>query len=283
MVQDFCDIITLEMTTKRDSKYYSRIGKKGGIARIQKLGNPGTEKGRSKGGKNAVLKIRGMQKKGDALDFKVAKKLEPIRKCATLAEFIGVLFGDGHVGRYQTSITLDSKTDLEYAKYLKTAIKEHFGVVATMSFRKNARALDLTISSVLFSKQMVRFGMVEGNKLQEGLHIPEWVISSRVYTQAFLRGLFDTDGCVYSELKKIKGKKYRYVGMAFASASPSFLGEIAVALRGLGFLPTYTPRQKSVYLRKQDSVNAYFSTVSSHNPKHSVRYKMFHLEKCESG
>lgn len=282
-MQDFYDIITLEMITKRDSKYYSRIGQMGGAALIRKHGNPGTEKGRSQGGKNAILRIREMQKSGGAAGFLVAKKLAPIRKSIKLAEFIGVLFGDGHVGRYQTSITLDSKTDRAYAEYLKSMAEEYFGVAITLSFRKKARALDLTISSVAFSKQMVRFGMVEGDKLRKGLHIPEWVISSRSYTQAFLRGLFDTDGCVYSELKKINGKGYRYIGMAFASASPVFLGEVARALRELGFSPTYTIRQKSIYLRRQNEVDAYFSRVASHNRKHSVRYQKFLLEKCESG
>lgn len=282
-MQGFCDIITLEMMTKRDSKYFSEIGRKGGFARIKKLGNPGTEKGRSKGGKNAVLRIKELQKIGSAMAFGLAKKINPIKKDAILAEFIGVLFGDGHVGKYQTSITLDSKNDREYAEYMKNIIEKQFGVVAKLSFRKNARALDLTVSSIAFSKQMVRFGMVEGTKLREGLHIPEWITSSRIYTQAFLRGLFDTDGCVYSELKKINGKEYRYIGMAFASASPLFLGEIALALQGLGLSPTYTSRQKSVYIRRQSNVDVYFSTVSSHNPKHSVRYQMFRLEKCESG
>lgn len=273
----------LEMITKRDSKYFSEIGKMGGLARIKKLGNPGTEAGRAKGGRNAVLKIKVLQKLGVVKAFKAQKRIGSIKRDSVLAEFIGVLFGDGHVGKYQTSITLDSKNDREYADYLKSIIENKFGVTAKLSFRKNARALDLTVSSVAFSRQMVRFGMVEGNKLRKGLHIPEWVTSSRVYTQAFLRGVFDTDGCVYSEIKKIKGKEYRYIGMAFASASPIFCGEIAVALRELGFLPTYTARQKSVYLRKQSSVNAYFTRVSSHNPKHSVRYEMFRLEKCESG
>lgn len=273
----------LEMITKRDSKYFSDIGRKGGIARIQKLGNPGTVDGRSKGGRNAVLRIKELQKSGCAKGFNAEKKIAPIRKNTMTAEFIGVLFGDGHVGKYQTSVTLDSKNDREYAEYLKNIIEKHFGVDAKLSFRKNARALDLTISSVAFSKQMVRFGMVEGNKLREGLHIPEWISSSRIYIQAFLRGLFDTDGCVYSEIKRIKGKDYRYTGMAFASASPMFLGEIAVALQKLGFSPTYTARQKSVYMRKQSSVNAYFLRISSHNPKHSVRYEMFSMEKCESG
>lgn len=282
-MQGLCDTIMLEMITKRDSKYFSEIGKMGGLARIKKLGNPGTEAGRAKGGRNAVIKIKELQKLGEAVAFNAEKRIGPIKRNLILAEFIGVLFGDGHVGKYQTSITLDSKNDREYADYLKDIIENKFGITAKLSFRKNARALDLTVSSIAFSKKMVRFGMVEGNKLREGLHIPRWILSSNGYTQAFLRGLFDTDGCVYSELKKINGKEYRYTGIAFASASPVFLGEIAEALKRLGFFPTYTPRQKSVYIRKQTSVNAYFSRISSHNPKHSVRYKMFRLEKCESG
>lgn len=269
----------LEMMTKRDSKYYRKIGKIGGVARVRKYGNPGTKEGRSRGGKNAILRMRKMYKNGNDTDFLFAKKLEPIHKSTILAEFIGVLFGDGHVGRYQTSITLDSKTDRAYAEYLKTLIEDHFGASAALRFRKNKRAIDLTVSSVLFCKQMVRFGMVEGNKIQNGLRVPEWIKASRLYTKAFLRGLFDTDGSVYIERKRTAGKVYCYVGAAFYSASPLFLEDIVKSLCLLGFSPTYTRRQRAVFLRRQHEVGLYFSMVTSHNPKHSVRYQLFIKER----
>lgn len=275
-------MLMLEMQKKRDSKYYSKIGRDGGLARIRLHGNPGTTEGRSMGGKTAVHNMR-KNDKGVNNGFVLAKEVSAIRKNVFTAEFLGVLFGDGYVSRYQTGITLDSKTDREYAEYLKSAIEKNFDISVTMRFRKNARALDLIISSVSFCGQMIRLGMPLGSKLANGIRIPSWILRSEPYLKAFIRGLFDTDGTIYLERKSIKGKEYRYLGMAITSASPNFLYDIASALKSLGLSPTNTVRQKSVFLRRQKDVDNYFLEVSSNNSKHSVRYQKFKLERCESG
>ena len=49
------------------------------------------------------------------------KRIDPIKRNLILAEFIGVLFGDGHVGKCQTSITLDSKNGHRMRIILKTS------------------------------------------------------------------------------------------------------------------------------------------------------------------
>jgi hypothetical protein len=261
----------LEMNTKHDSKYYATIGSLGGVARNQLHGNPGTSEGRSKGGRRAIE----MHRKNKNSAFGLQKTIAPIRKNAHLAEFMGILFGDGHVGKYQTSISLNSETDREYVKYVRTLIRKNFGIEPGIRKRKNALAVDITISSVLFSKRMVQLGMIGGNKIHGDFRIPEWIMSSDLYIKAFIRGLFDTDGSIYIERKVIKEKIYRYIGMIITSASPQLRADIMIALQKLNLSPTNTATQQSVFLRKEKDIKSYFSNISSHNSKHSVRYSMF--------
>ncbi len=267
------------MKKEYNSKYYAVIGSVGGLARNALHGNPGTKEGRSKGGRRAMEIHRN---KKDT-NFKTTKDIQTIRKNVVLAEFMGILFGDGHVGKYQTSITLDSETDKEYIQYVDNLIKKEFGIRVGLRKRKGARAIEMAISSILFSERMVQLGMIQGNKIRGDFRIPEWIMSSDVYLKAFIRGLFDTDGSIYIERKKIKDKTYRYIGMIITSASPQFRADIVTALKKLNLSPTNTKNQQSVFLRRKKDINSYFANISSHNPKHCVRYDMFLKEMWQSG
>lgn len=269
--QEILASITLEMLKEHHSKYFAQIGAIGGRVRQEKYGNPGTTEGRIKGGRRAIETHR---KRPDT-NFFVAKKIAPIRKSTTLAEFLGILFGDGHVGKYQTTITLDSETDAEYAEYVAAVIQKNFQIIPHVRKRKHARAVEICISSVEFSEKMIRFGMVSGKKINGDLKIPEWIFRSNAYLAAFIRGLFDTDGSVYSEEKVIRNKTYHYVGMTITSASPKLRVDLMHAFRQLGYAPTCTDRQTSVFLRKKKDIMRYFDQISSHNPKHGVRYALF--------
>ncbi len=267
----------LEMIKESYSKQKSEIGRLGGRARIAKHGNPGTTKGRSLGGRNAV---KAMSKMNTA--FK-SKKTVIIKKNVFLAEFLGILFGDGHVGKYQTTITLDSQTDAEYIDFVVANIQKHFHITPGTRKRKGARAIEICVSSVAFSQQMVRYGMKEGNKIKKGFRIPDWIFGSQIYLKVFIRGLFDTDGSVYMDRKIVNGKRYIYSGIAITSASADLRTDIVHALQQLGFSPTCTAKQNSIFLRTRKDVKSYFSKVASHNPKHCVRYELFQKEMWQSG
>lgn len=259
------------MKKEYHSKYFAQIGSLGGRARQAKHGNPGTAEGRAKGGQRAVE----VHQKNRHTNFSVAKKIIPIRKNAVFAEFIGILFGDGHVGKYQTTITLDSETDAEYANFVASLIKKHFQITPHIRKRRSARALELCISSVEFSSKMIQCGMIEGNKIHGDFKIPEWIFRSDAYLAAFIRGIFDTDGSIYLERKIARGKAYFYMGMTITSAAPILRNDLLLAFQKLGFAPTCTERQLSVFLRKKKDITRYFDQISSHNPKHGVRYAMF--------
>lgn len=114
-----------------------------------------------------------------------------------------------------------------------------------------------------------------GNKIQNGIRIPSWINKNIQFQKSFLRGLFDTDGCIYLDKHKIKNKTYKHMGWVITSASPKFISDIINLLKNLGYSPTNRTSQKSVFLRKQNEIIKYFTTIGTNNKKHLNRYLKF--------
>jgi intein/homing endonuclease len=62
-------------------------------------------------------------------------------------------------------------------------------------------------------------GVVRGNKILQQFDIPEWIKASPEYKKYFVRGLVDTDGCLYIHQHKVGGKLYKNLGLCFSSYS----------------------------------------------------------------
>lgn len=241
--------------------------RKGARERIKRYGNIGTAEGRRLGG---LRSVRAQKKNPGA--FRVAKVIKRPKRSSKLAEVMGILIGDGHLSKWQTVVTTNARTDSAHAVFIQGYFKELFG---TMSFLRE-RNDDNTISVVVSSRRLVGFinylGMPIGNKLKKGLAIPSWIFQKEIYKKAFIRGLFDTDGCIYIDRHKINGKKYSHYGWVITSASKVLIKEIINILEGLNFRPTYRESQKSVYLRRQCEIKRYFQEIGTHNSKHQMRY-----------
>ena len=239
----------------------------GGLARIKKYGNPGTKEGRILGGLKSI-KTHRLKPSG----FKTLKKIKIPDKDIKLAELIGIMVGDGHLSNYQASVTTNIDTDYEHALYINFLFKRLFMVKVNMKKRKDSKAVDIIVSSKNIVKHLHKLGMPIGNKLQEGLKIPTWIKRNISFSKFFLRGIFDTDGCVYIDKHRYKGKVYSHLGWTFTSYDDKFLNEIKELLEKFGFRPTNTIKQKSVYLRRQDDVRKYFNFIGTSNPKHRSRF-----------
>lgn len=71
----------------------SESGKLGGLARVNKVGNPGTVEGRRLGG----LRSQVTHKKNQT-NFILRKEILKPKESESFAEFVGIMLGDGHVG-----------------------------------------------------------------------------------------------------------------------------------------------------------------------------------------
>ncbi len=248
---------------------------KGGYESIKRYGNPGTLEGRRLGGKRSVL----AQRKNPSGLFRLAKVIKKPKRSSKLAELMGIVIGDGHLSEWQVDITTNAKTDREHAEFVQDCFKRLFNI---SSFRRE-REDNNSISIVVSSKRLVRFinhlGMPIGNKLTKGLSIPSWIYRKEIYRKSFLRGLFDTDGCIYIDRHRANGKEYSYYGWVITSASQKLIKDVIGILKSIGFNPTHAENQKSLFLRKQSEIKRYFQEINTHNPKHLRRYNYGRVPK----
>ena len=254
-------------------EHLRRIARLGGLARVRAHGNPGTAEGRKKGGINSLVTHTRQH-----TSFSTLRKVTSPRQSENLAELMGILMGDGHRSTYQISVTTNSETDMEHARFVQKLLSKMFVLPVSRTNRKKQKAVVILASSRRASSILKRLGMPEGNKMNAGMVIPQWVKKRQLYARAFIRGLFDTDGCVYLDRHRYGDKVYFHMGWTITSAAGTFIVDIEQALRDLGFSPTRSKTQQSVYLRRQAEIVRYFEDIGTHNPKHRKRYRQFRRE-----
>src|SRR3989338_2416363 len=247
----------------------SEAARIGGLARQKMYGDLGTPEGRARGGRNSQLTHRRLH-----TGFKQLRKVRFPKASNLLAEFIGIVMGDGHVGRYQVSICTNSITDIEHATYIYKLAKKLFDVPVSLSKKKESNALSITISSREVSRFLQQQGIPEGNKIEKGVTIPPWVSRQRDFSYSLMRGLFDSDGCVFVDTHRIRGKTYKNLGIAFANQELTLLKFFYANLCAVGLSPTKTSRFR-VFLRRRMDIERYFEIVGTSNSKHLSRYRKF--------
>ncbi len=247
-----------------------KAAKMGGRKRYELHGDFATAEGRKRGGLGAV--ISNQLRNNNFLSRKTIK--HPVYS-ERLAEFMGIMAGDGHLARYQVLMSTHSQTDYAHACFVAKLGEELFGIKAKITNRKDENTTTVVFSSRTMSESIERLGMPAGNKLKNGLSIPDWILTSNDYKKAYIRGLFDTDGCIFLDKHAVKHKIYAHTGWMITSASIDFRKQIVLVLNQLGYHPTCQPTQMSVFLRRQKEVWRYFHEIGSSNDKHLKRFQEF--------
>ncbi|CAN5707042.1 hypothetical protein BH11PAT2_BH11PAT2_06200 [soil metagenome] len=241
-----------------------KIASKGAIIRMKLHGNPGTPEGRRLGGMRS-LKTHALRES----NFKTLRKINKPRHSSRLAELLGIFMGDGHVHTYQATVCTNSETDIQHAFYIKHTLEELFSIPVSISYAKDRKACTVVASSREVCSFLNKHGMPIGNKLTKGLIIPSWIVENISYRRAFLRGLIDTDGCVYKDNHTIKGVIYSSTCIAFTSASPELRRFVTDSLIKENLWPTVSGRD--VRLRRKKDVHSYAEIIGFSNPKHSQK------------
>jgi len=186
--------------------------------------------------------------------------------CEKLAEFLGILAGDGHINdeSYEVSVALDKNSDKEYSRYVECLFTELFGFKPAFFHQNNVTRIK-TYSKSLVSHLAEVFGRVNGGKVNK-LHIPQIVWDDKKYLSAFLRGVFDTDGSFHRHRKND-------AVVEFTSCDKPFLQEIVKALDILGFRASSSG--KNIYIYAKQDIKRFFEIVGSSNPKNLKKYQYF--------
>jgi len=207
-----------------------------------------------------------------------------------LAEDIGFHLGDGYAGDYSTKAN-PHKYELTYSghaiddkRYFIEMLQNRklnlFNIKPRITIRNNS------IKASILSKALLTYfrdviGVVCGNKLNAG--VPTIIIeSNKSIKSAFLRGLFDADGCI-TFLKKHKDINY-YPSIRIGLASKSIIEGIKPMLLEFGIKYTsfskipfghIGKRQSCIDINGKENLEKWINLIGFNNYKHIAKYKIW--------
>ena len=253
-----------------------KASKLGGKRHIELYGPPGTMESRRKGGINSQKKFRENPEYAEKVKFLLRKEIAYPSKSENLAEFIGIMLGDGSLStNWQVTISFNGKEDQEYALHIEKLIKDLFNINTNRYMRQETGDAAIVVSSANLVEYLQKMGLKKGNKVANQVDVPDWIFEKKEYQIGCLRGLFDTDGCVYKHSYKVGGKLYSYLKMSFRNYSIPLLNAIKKMLENLDLHPVIDIKHQTVYINRAKEVKKYFLDIETSNPRYLEKFNKF--------
>ena len=207
------------------------------------------------------LKIPSLRHKKPGYNNINTEIVVPKHYTSDLAEFIGILLGDGHLSPTQVTITLGTKENT-YAKYVIKLTEKIFGIKPKLIFSKSGYAI-IYFGSTLTVRWLLSMGLAF-NKVLSQVDVPKWCFAKTIFMISLLRGLVDTDGSIY---------KLRSGGLQISLCNRSrlLLKSAHKIFLNLGFTPSKIG-DKNIYLTRKENIDRYVKEIGFSNPKHLKRY-----------
>lgn len=138
--------------------------------------------------------------------------VKKIRLTEEFCELIRVFIGDGYLGKYSGNqyifgISGDKTLDEDYLKnHIVGLIRKVFpDVTPRLYYRSDENTLMLRVNSKELFLAMIDLGFVPGKKARS-VKIPQQILTDDKLMNATVRGIFDTDGCLFLDRRP----KYRH-------------------------------------------------------------------------
>ena len=270
-MQKHLHIPTPAVTRLADYWYAKKGARLGALRRLELYGPPGTKEGRQKGGR--ISQLRRKQFPERYPNCPIPKDYDFPKLSTNLAEFIGIILGDGGLTPYQLKVTLNSEEEKEYRLFVSNLVFQLFHVHPKIYQRKDEKTCNVSVAGMQLIKVLNKLGVACGSKVKRQVQVPRWVKNNSNYARACLRGLMDTDGCVYHHHHVSHGVHCLNLGLTFTNLSRPLVEFVFQTLLSLGLTAKKTAHGVFVY-RKQE-VDRYFSVIGSHNGHHIQRYSSF--------
>lgn len=200
-----------------------------------------------------------------------------------LCELIGSIIGDGNIYDKIPSyveITGHPKNDLQYFEsFLLPTIKNELNYDAKIKIRYGA--IRIRINNKNFVKFLKYIGIPSGKGKFEKVRVPQPIIGKSVeHTKACIRGIFDTDGSVYFDKRKIYRKPY--IRIELHMSNKELLTQISGLLTKMNIESKLPENKTTLYINGKDNVNNYLKRIGFRNSRHSERIKSLYPELISS-
>ena len=193
-----------------------------------------------------------------------------------IAELCGIILGDGHIHKSCNRITITGSLDDE--KYHKKRVSKLFQnnfEVKPIFFKqehKNAHYIQTESKNVM--EYFIKIGLTRGSKTN--IAVPQIIRSNKELIIHFLRGLFDTDGCL--KFSKQNSNLSYYPRVRIAAKKSQMAEEIGTLLKTLNF--NYSmwmdKRKENVILvyeiSGKENAQKWFKLIRPSNPNKVKKY-----------
>lgn len=200
----------------------------------------------------------------------------PLEMSSELAELVGIHFGDGHMTKrkhhgYRLHYSCNM-SEREYMHYITNKFEKLFNISLKLYERSDKSCFELYFLSKTLCIFFNEFLEVPYSPKKD-LRIPKMILKNKEYLISFLRGLFDTDGCVTLQ----RMGKYTYPLVKITTKDKLFAEQISSSFELLG-IPCFVCRKQwngdigyDVVLRNK-SAEQFFNIVGSNNPKNIKKW-----------
>ena len=205
-----------------------------------------------------------------------------------LAEFVGMIFGDGSVtfrkgtNKIRFQLRGDAKSDKEhYHNFViplcNKLLWESLGRNVSLVKDKKRNSFGVCIESPKLKSFFDWLKVPIGVKKE--LYVPNWIKKDVNFSKAFVRGLFDTDGTISFKRNNTAKSNLHVVGVvSICLTSKNLIFEISEILKKVNlkhYIRSYKGKTNKRRAYRVDIFRPhhkrFFSLIGSHNPKHLTK------------
>jgi hypothetical protein len=173
--------------------------------------------------------------------------IKKVKITPDLAELIGIMLGDGNIHKNTSKIAFD-KRNKKYLKYVEKLFYKIFGIRLKKTIYEKTNQAYLHCNNLYVVEELLKLGLKRGHKIKNQLGIPNWIKENKNYSKKCIRGLIDTDGCIYI----CKREKQRYV--KFTNYNKKLLEDFKEVTKNLGYSFAKANKRNACLYRKVEVV-----------------------------
>lgn len=184
----------------------------------------------------------------------IPKNYPSFRKSGDLAEYIGVILGDGNIGKFPRTerlVIVGNANNRGFIERYAKLTEKFFNKKPFVGKCQNTNAVRISLYQKKISK---RLNIPCGNKKKINWQMPKWIQNNKNYLIRLLKGLFEAEGSLSIHIPTCT---YNF---QFRNNNKSLLTIMENGLKLLGYHPEI--RINSVRLRKKQEVENFRKLIN---------------------
>ncbi len=181
---------------------------------------------------------------------KIKSEYPAFKKDGDLAELMGVVLGDGHIGKFPRSEELtifSNSSNTGFIRRYSSLVEKFFQKTPYVAKMSNANCVRIRVYQKDISK---RLGVPFSPRGKLNIRIPSWILNNKQYIVRYLRGLYEAEG---SHSVHIPTGTYKFF---FSNRNESMLKNVFRLMKILGFHPHWTKSNYNIQISRKKEVYA---------------------------